>query len=205
MSYTIQKYGADIAALLDSIGDVSNLSTTAKNNLVAAINELFTSVSNGKTAVAGAITDMGVTTSPTASFSTMATNILAIPTGGGTHTPTAGDIPVILNANMERVHGTSLTASNISITIAVSGTYRLKWCGVKTSTNTRRWGTRLYKNGTAIGTENITWTDTYLQTNTLDIALSANDVITIYAETAGNTNYMIVGNLAACVAETPIR
>lgn len=39
------------------------------------INSLKTSVSNGKSAVASAITDKGVSTSATASFETMATNI----------------------------------------------------------------------------------------------------------------------------------
>jgi len=42
---------------------------------------LFTSVSNGKSAVAAAITDMGVTTAADAPFATMATNIRAINTG----------------------------------------------------------------------------------------------------------------------------
>ncbi len=36
--------GADVKALTLKIGDLSQLSTTAKNNLVAAINELFTGV-----------------------------------------------------------------------------------------------------------------------------------------------------------------
>lgn len=44
-------------------------------------NQLFQSVSNGKAAVAAAITDMGVSTAATAEFATMATNIRAIYTG----------------------------------------------------------------------------------------------------------------------------
>lgn len=51
--------------------------------IYTAINELKTSVSNGKSAVASAITDKGVSTSATASFNTMATNIRAIPTRSG--------------------------------------------------------------------------------------------------------------------------
>ena len=39
------------------------------------IDELFTSVSNGKTSLASAITDKGQSTSPNDSFSTMATKI----------------------------------------------------------------------------------------------------------------------------------
>ena len=48
---------------------------------VAQYNELKTSVSNGKSAVASAITDKGVSTSATASFNTMANNIRSINQG----------------------------------------------------------------------------------------------------------------------------
>ena len=47
-------------------------------NLQNEINSLKTSVSNGKSAVASAITDKGVSTSATATFDTMASNIRAI-------------------------------------------------------------------------------------------------------------------------------
>ena len=46
-----------------------------------AYNSLKTSVSNGKSAVASAITDKGISTSATATFDTMASNIRAISTG----------------------------------------------------------------------------------------------------------------------------
>lgn len=69
--------------VLDKIGSLPTLLTTSKASLVEAINELFTSVSNGKATVASAITAKGVTTSPDATFSQMATNIGQIPSGGG--------------------------------------------------------------------------------------------------------------------------
>ena len=51
------------------------------NNVKGALNELFTSVSDGKTLIAGAITDKGVQTSPSATFQQMAENIQDIPVG----------------------------------------------------------------------------------------------------------------------------
>ena len=51
-----------------------------------ATNSLKTSVSNGKSSIASAITDKGVSTSATADFSTMASNIRAIPSGIGSLT-----------------------------------------------------------------------------------------------------------------------
>lgn len=48
------------------------------NNVQQAIDQLFTSVSNGKKKIAGAITDKGVSTSENASFDTMVNNIKTI-------------------------------------------------------------------------------------------------------------------------------
>lgn len=56
----------------------SNSSTSSiitSTNVQGAIDQLFTSVSNGKELIADAITDKGVTTSASASFQTMANNI----------------------------------------------------------------------------------------------------------------------------------
>lgn len=50
------------------------------DNVQEAIDQLFTSVSNGKSLVAGAITDKGVSTSANATFQQMATNIGQIET-----------------------------------------------------------------------------------------------------------------------------
>lgn len=67
-------------------GDVSydNSETSAiitGDNVQSAIDQLFTSVSNGKSLIAGAITDKGVSTSASDSFQQMAANIGAIETG----------------------------------------------------------------------------------------------------------------------------
>lgn len=50
-------------------------SIISSNQVQGAIDELFTSVSDGKTQIASAITDKGVSTSTSDSFSQMATNI----------------------------------------------------------------------------------------------------------------------------------
>ena len=64
---------AQIEANTNAIG-TEELPTTAKT-LKGAIAETFQSVSNGKTLIASAITDKGVTTSNTDTFQTMANNI----------------------------------------------------------------------------------------------------------------------------------
>ena len=62
------------------VGTLSNLKTNAKADIVSAINELFQSVSSGKQSVANAITDKGVKTLATDSFTTMSNNISKIET-----------------------------------------------------------------------------------------------------------------------------
>lgn len=57
--------------------------------------ELFTSVSEGKSTIAAAITDKGVTTAADATFQQMATNIAAIQTGGSTATITFSNSPTV--------------------------------------------------------------------------------------------------------------
>ena len=66
----------------DKIGNLPNLKTNDKSNIVNAINELFQNVDNGKDLIASAITDKGVDTSKDDTFETMAINILSIITGG---------------------------------------------------------------------------------------------------------------------------
>lgn len=85
---------AEFNAALSNVGnttaeDVSFTPGTtgmSATNVQEAVTELFTSVSDGKTLVAAAITDKGVTTAATDSFAQMADNVAAITTGGKTKT-----------------------------------------------------------------------------------------------------------------------
>lgn len=64
-----------------SYDNTSTSSIITGDNVQEAIDQLFTSVSNGKSEIASAITDKGVSTSADASFSVMAKNIGKISTG----------------------------------------------------------------------------------------------------------------------------
>lgn len=124
--------------------------------------------------------------------------------GGSTLTPTAGDYPVVGNGGLGG-GGSSLTSTGISVTIPVSGTYRLKWCAFRRNNSTSyTWSSQLYRRRgnttSAIGTANSTWTSTYIQTNSLDIECEAGDIIYVYV--AGRSNsYSWGGMLTACVAQ----
>ena len=124
--------------------------------------------------------------------------------GGSTLTPTAGDYPVVGDGNLGG-GGSALTSTGVSVTIPVTGTYRFKWCAFRRNNSTSyTWSSRLYRTRsgqtTAIGTENSTWTSTYIQENSQDIACSAGDVITVYVKGRSST-YSWGGMLTACVAQ----
>lgn len=80
----------DSARVADSAGNADTLDgkhaaatpiTAEKNDIIGMINELFTSASNGKTAVANAITGKGVSASGNDAFATLADKIGQISTG----------------------------------------------------------------------------------------------------------------------------
>lgn len=73
----------EVTNIKTNIGVLNDLPTTDKTSIVNAIKEVFQSVSNGKSLIASAITDKGVDTSNTDTFTTMAENILNIVGGSG--------------------------------------------------------------------------------------------------------------------------
>lgn len=111
--------------------------------------------------------------------------------------PTPGEHPVLENADVGQVNSTRLTSTGISLTIPTTGTYRFKWSAARTHT-IGDWSTRLYRNNTAVGTENTAWNDA-LQNSSLDLACTAGDVITVYAKSMSTSYPIVAGNLSACI------
>lgn len=160
---------------------------------------------SAKTDIKTAIQAKGVSVPSSAKLDAYDGYIAQIPSGGGaTLTPTAGDYPVVGNGGLGG-GGSALKSTGISVTIPVTGTYRFKWCAFRRNNSTSyTWSSRLYrKRGsttTAIGTENSTWTSTYIQENSQDIACEAGDEIIVYVRGRSST-YSWGGMLTACVAQ----
>lgn len=94
-----------------------------------------------------------------------------------------------------RVASTSYTATTVTLTVAVSGTYKISWSGFRSSTSGTS-GSQLYKNGTAVGSAYTTFTDSYWQTPQLtNQSLSAGDVLVVRARSRSTSYYMCVANL----------
>ena len=94
-----------------------------------------------------------------------------------------------------RVAATSYTATAVTLTVAVSGTYNITWSGFRSSTSGTS-GSQLYKNGTALGSAYTTFTNSYWQTPQLTgQSLSAGDVLVVRARSRSTSYYMCVANL----------
>lgn len=107
-----------------AIEDTEGLFTAT--HVEGALGELFTSVSNGKDAVAAAITDKGVPTSGSDSFSQMADNIDSIVLGSGN----AVEADVLSGKTFSNDSGTGKVGTMpnrgaVSQSLAVNGTYTI--------------------------------------------------------------------------------
>lgn len=145
--------------------DVNNSINILNNNM----NEVFQSVSDGKTEVAEAITDKGVTTSATDTFGQMATNIKKITTGGSIPdgyidtsdaNATASDISLGKSAyaNGQKIYGTN-PGVNIS---QITPSYGTDTSGTTATVKDILVGKTAYSNGQLlIGTLDIGIEETY--------------------------------------------
>ena len=95
------------------IGDLAVLSTTAKDSIVNALNEVFNEVNNGKTSIYGAIVDKGVTPSSQA-FADLVTAIGAITTGGDVTIEGTATAPDILEGKTATVPSGVITGTMVN-------------------------------------------------------------------------------------------
>lgn len=102
--------------------------------------------------------------------------------------------------NVQGYHGmdysrqTSYTATDVTLTVAKAGTYKVSWMGFR-NTNSGTNGSQLYKNGSAVGSAHTTFTSTYGQECTETLTFAAGDVLVVRARARSTSYYMYVGNL----------
>lgn len=95
----------------------------------------------------------------------------------------------------QTVTATSYTATNVKLTVSKTGTYKVSWMGYR-NTNGGTNGSQLYINGTAYGSAQTTFVNTYGQSVTLTgVSLTAGQEIVVRARARSTSYVMGVGNL----------
>lgn len=93
------------------------------------------------------------------------------------------------------VTSTSYTATAVKLTVKKTGTYNVSWMGWR-STNSGTSGSQLYKNGTAYGSANTSFVNTYGHSVSLsNVPLNEGDEIVVRARARSTSYVMAVGNL----------
>lgn len=93
------------------------------------------------------------------------------------------------------VSATSYTATAVKLTVKTSGTYNVSWMGWR-STNSGTSGSQLYIAGSAYGSANTSFTNTYGQSVKLTgVNLTAGQEIVVHARARSTLYVMVVGNL----------
>lgn len=100
--------------------------------------------------------------------------------------------------NAQAVQGTTrttsstLTAIGAEMTVSKTGTYDVYWSAFRSSTSgSYTFGTQLYVNGVAYGTQNTTW-NYHVQNNHLsNVSLTANEKIRVYGRNSRGSSYYI--------------
>lgn len=96
---------------------------------------------------------------------------------------------------MDYVRASSYTATDVTLTVAKTGTYKISWMGFRNTTSGTS-GSQLYINGTAYGSAHTSFTSSYGQSVILtNVSLNVGDVLVVRARARSSSYYMYVGNL----------
>lgn len=95
---------------------------------------------------------------------------------------------------MDYANATSYTATDVTLKVAKSGTYKVSWMGFRNTTSGTN-GSQIYVNGTAKGSAHTSFTRNYGQYCEESLSLNANDVLVVRARSRSASYYMYVGNL----------
>lgn len=144
-----------------------------------------------KTAIRNAILAKGGTSPSGNGFDDFANDIATISGGGGSgKAAQASD-------SMERVSSTTMSGSAVSLTVAKTGTYTVRWYGYRSSTTGTN-GSQLYIDGTAYDTmqSNFSVNSNGQTVKLTGVHLTQGQVITVKARARGTGYYMWIMGLS---------
>lgn len=91
-----------------------------------------------------------------------------------------------------RTTSSTLTAIGAEMTVGKTGTYDVYWSAFRSSTSSSyTYGTQLYVDGTAYGTQNTTWSNHVQNNHLTGVSLTANQKIRVYGRNSRGSSYYI--------------
>lgn len=91
-----------------------------------------------------------------------------------------------------RTTSSTLTAIGAEMTVTKTGTYDVYWSAFRSSTSSSyTYGTQLYIDGTAYGTQNTTWSNHVQNNHLTGVSLTANQKIRVYGRNSRGSSYYI--------------
>lgn len=101
-----------------------------------------------------------------------------------------GSKNVQISQSTTRNNASSLTKANGDLTVSKTGTYDVYWTASRSNTSTSyTWGSRLYVDDTAYGTENNTWSNNVQNNHLSNVSLTANQKLSVYTRGRSGTYY----------------
>ena len=90
-----------------------------------------------------------------------------------------------------RTISSTLTAIGAEMTVEKTGTYDVYWSAFRTSTSSYTFGSQLFIDGTAYGSENTTWSNHVQDNHLQNVSLTANQKIRVYGRNSRGTSYYL--------------
>ncbi len=157
--------------------DVTDVSVQASNLIapntaIGADGEPVVGTATEKTLTTKTITSNGTYDAEDDNADGYSSVTVNVPTGGGTpkNVQTA--------QSTTRRNNTALGSIN-SLTCSTAGTYDVYWTCARSNTS-QTWGSQLYINGTAYGTENTTWSNNVQNNHLTGVQIPENATVAVY-------------------------
>lgn len=99
-----------------------------------------------------------------------------------------------------RTTSSALTAIGAELTVSKTGTYDIYWTAFRSSTSSSyTFGTQLYVNGSAHGTQNTTWSNHVQNNHLTNVSLTANQKLRVYGRESRGSSYYIYAPMLVIV------
>lgn len=99
-----------------------------------------------------------------------------------------------------RTTSSTLTAIGAELTVSKTGTYDIYWSAFRSSTSSSyTFGTQLYVDGSAHGTQNTTWSNHVQNNHLTNVSLTANQKLRVYGRESRGSSYYIYAPMLVIV------